>query len=86
MPPWWSALAFLDSGRMSDEFEPSLRKKVRMDLLMLLAVGLTLAALGAIFVLALSLLLVGLTAVLIGASLAVLAAAVWFSIGRREGS
>ncbi len=85
MWPWWWALAFLDSGRVSDEFEPSLRRKIRMDLLILLAVGLTLAALGVALVLALSLLLVGLVVLLIGASLAMLAATVWFSVGRIEG-
>lgn len=37
-------LAFLDSGRVADEFEPGLRKQFRTDVLLLLAVGIILMA------------------------------------------
>lgn len=81
----WLALAFMDSGRVSDEFQPSLRARIRRDLLLLLAGGLGLLAVGAAVRLLVSP-LVGLILLLLGAALGATAGVAWVAYGRNVGS
>ncbi len=83
MSPWRSVLFFLDSGRVSDEFEPSLRKTMRTDILVLLAIGTVLMIVGVVVLLVLALPLVALVLLLVGAGIVAVAAILWTRLGRR---
>ncbi len=48
MPPLWSLLAFMDGGRMADEFEPGLRRVVRADVVALAVLGIVLLILAGV--------------------------------------
>ncbi len=86
MSPWPLTLAFMDSGRMADEFEPSLRRQMRSDVLLLLVVGAALIVAGAVVILTSSLLSVAYILFSLGAALVAVAAALWISFARKRGS
>lgn len=81
MPLGWLVLAFLDSGRVSDEFQPSLRARIKRDLLLLVAAGAGFLVGGAAVRLFLSP-VVGLVLLLLGAALAVTGGVAWLAYGR----
>ncbi len=62
-------LAFMDSGRIGDEFEPGLRRQFRTDALILLAIGVILIAIGAIAAFLLPQELIGIVLLVVGAIL-----------------
>ncbi len=78
---WWLALAFMDSGRVSDEFRPSLRSRIRRDLLLLVAAGAGFLVGGAVVRVLLSP-VVGLVLLLLGVALVLTGAVAWVAYGR----